>query len=52
MIKAILKANPDILLKFGPNGMKFVSSLLKQPGNNSTRIRFCVHYGLIHESVF
>ena len=32
MIKAIMKANPDILLRFGPNGMKFMSVLLRKPG--------------------
>jgi hypothetical protein len=31
-VKAILKAYPDILVRFGPKGMKFVSSLLQKPG--------------------
>ena len=37
MIKAIMKANPDILLHFGPNGMKFVSELLRKPGKYLSR---------------
>jgi hypothetical protein len=32
MVKAVLKANPDILIRFGPRGRKFMSTLLKNPG--------------------
>jgi len=35
MIKAVMKANPDFLLKFGPNGKKFMSTLLKKQGTYS-----------------
>jgi hypothetical protein len=35
MIKAVMKANPDILLKFGPNGKKFMSTLIKKQGTYS-----------------
>jgi hypothetical protein len=37
MIKAILKANPDLLLRFGPKGMKFMSELLRKPGKALSR---------------
>jgi hypothetical protein len=39
MVKAILKAYPDILVRFGPKGMKFPSSLLQKPGKAGKKNR-------------